>query len=95
MSLAMLLDSQPFVELKTKEIKLMATKEEKHNFSLQIEILAEKLKVSYIEAITHHCEETGLEVELAATLLNESLKSKIEDEAQNLRYLPRSSRLPI
>ena len=36
----MLLDSQPFVELKTKEIKLMATKEEKHNFSLQIETLA-------------------------------------------------------
>jgi hypothetical protein len=36
-----------------------------------------------------------LEVEIAATLLNETLKSKIESEAQQLRYLPRGSKLPL
>jgi hypothetical protein len=96
MSLAMLFDSE-FVEQSTskREIILMATKEEKLNFSLQIETLAATLGISYIEAITHHCEATGLEVEMAATLINDSLKSKIECEAQHLRYLPRASRLPI
>ena len=96
MSLAMLFDSE-FVEQSTskREIILMATKEEKQNFSLQIETLAATLGISYIEAITHHCEATGLEVEMAATLINDSLKSKVECEAQQLRYLPRGSSLPI
>lgn len=78
-----------------KEIVLMATKEEKQNFSLQIEMLAAKLEISYIEAVTHHCEETGLEIEMAATMINENIKSKIEGEAQELRYLPRGSSLPL
>lgn len=94
MSLEMLFDNVD-PSLLRKEIVLMATKDEKHNFSLQIEMLAVKLNVSYIEAITHHCEMTGLEIEMAATMINESLKSKIQSEAQELRYLPRGSSLPI
>ena len=75
----------------------MATKEEKNNFSIAIERLTADKRISYIEAITLHCEETGLEVELAATLVNDILKAKIKMEAQELRYLPRStsSTLPI
>ena len=53
----------------------MATKEEKNNFSIAIERMTANKKISYIEAITLHCEETGLEVELAATLINDILKS--------------------
>jgi hypothetical protein len=73
----------------------MATKEEKNNFSIAIEEIALTRRVSYIEAITEYCDQIAMEVELAATLVNENLKSKIEAEAQQLRYLPRSSRLPI
>jgi hypothetical protein len=73
----------------------MATKEEKNNFSIQIESLVIEKEITYIEAITQYCEETGLEVELAATLVNDVLKSKIKSEAQQLRYLPRSSKLPL
>ena len=94
MSLEMLFDNVD-TSLLRKKFVLMATKEEKYNFSIQIEMLAAKLQISYIEAITHHCEETGLEIEMAATMINESLKSKIEGEAQQLRYLPRGSSLPI
>ena len=36
-----------------------------------------------------------LEIEVAATLINESLKSIIEGEAMELRFLPRGSRLPL
>jgi Phage late-transcription coactivator len=73
----------------------MATKEERNDFSLSIEKIVEELDLSYIDAITHHCEETGLEIELAASLVNDTLKSKLECEAQQLRYLPRSAALPI
>jgi hypothetical protein len=60
-----------------------------------IEEMASKMNLSLIDAITHYCEESGLEVEVAASLINENLKSKIEVEAQTLRFIQRSSRLPI
>jgi hypothetical protein len=73
----------------------MATREEKNNFCIMIEEMASKMNLSLIDAITHYCEESGLEVEVAASLINENLKSKIEVEAQTLRFIQRSSRLPI
>lgn len=73
----------------------MATKEEKTNFSIAIEKLAIEKNLTYIESISHYCEETSMEIELAATLVNDVLKSKIKAEAQQLRYLPRTSKLPI
>jgi hypothetical protein len=48
-----------------------------------------------MDAVATYCEENNLEIEIAATLINDSLKSLIQGEAQELRYLPRSSRLPI
>lgn len=92
MSLAILYDDYQIKEIPKKS---MPTKDEKNSFSLNIESVVIELELSYIEAITHYCEETGLEVEVAATLLNETLKSKIEMEAQELRFLPRGSSLPI
>jgi hypothetical protein len=48
-----------------------------------------------MDAITTYCESTELEVEMAATLINETLKDLIESEASELRYLPKSGKLPI
>lgn len=73
----------------------MATRDEMNSFSMMIESLANRLKISHIDAITYHCELVDMEVEVAATLVNDSLKSKIELEAQNLNYLEKSSRLPL
>ena len=73
----------------------MATREEKNAFSIQIEMLAAKTGLTHIETITTYCEDIGLEVEVAATLINDSLRMRIDAEAQELRYLPRSSKLPI
>jgi len=100
MSLATLLDCDtneiPNIRKRRKlEKKFMATKDERNAFSMTIETIAVQYRVSHIEAITMHCEETGLEIEMAAGLVNDGLKSKIEAEAQNLRYLPRGSKLPI
>jgi len=73
----------------------MATKEEQRNFSLIIDKIVEEKKISYIDAIVHHCEKTGFEVELAATLLTPLVKSKISDEAQSLNLIKKVRKLPI
>lgn len=73
----------------------MTTREEKNTFSAMIEERALRNGVKVIEAITDYCEEVGLEVEVAATLINPILKAKIEEEAQALRFLQRSAKLPI
>lgn len=71
------------------------TKEEKTTFSLNIQCLAQKKDISHLEAVVMHCEETGLEIEVAAMLIDESLKDKIEQEAKKLRYIQRTSELPL
>jgi len=73
----------------------MTTKEEKNNFSMMIEDRASKLGTTHLEVIMDYCESTGLEPEVAAVLVNQSLKSKLEDEARDLRFLPKGSKLPI
>ena len=51
---------------------------------------------NYIEAIVEYCKETGLEIEVAATLINQNLKAKIENDAMDNNMLKeKGSRLPI
>lgn len=73
----------------------MATKEEQKNFSSLIQSIVEEKNLSYIDAIVHHCEQTGFEIELAATLLTAVIKSKISDEAQSLNLIKKVNKLPI
>lgn len=73
----------------------MASKDEQKEFSALIEKIAKDNKLSYIDAIVLHCEETGFEVEMAATLLTPPLKSKISDEAQSLNMIKKVRALPI
>ena len=73
----------------------MATREEKNNFSMMIMNMAILEKIDHMDAITTYCERNNLEIEVAATLINDSLKSIIEGEAMELRFLPRGSRLPL
>ena len=59
----------------------MATKEEKNKFSYTIDYFAANTGLTYLDAILDYCEKTGLELELAASLINENLKEKIEVQA--------------
>jgi len=73
----------------------MPTKSEIKDFSMMIEELALKLKCNRMDAILHHCKETGLEVEVASTLISSALKARIKEEAQELNLIKKSSKLPI
>jgi hypothetical protein len=74
----------------------MPTKDEMLKFSMRIEDLVAVTDYTYIEAITEHCKKTGLEIEVAATLITPNLKSKIQEQAERTNLLKtKNSRLPI
>ena len=73
----------------------MPTREEIKQFSIMIETLAAAENLGLMDAICHHCKESGLEIEVAATLISSALKSRIKEEAQSLNLIKKSSRLPI
>ena len=67
------------------------------DFQDEIDKLVKNKGMEYIEAVVYFCETTGLEIESAASLIKSSAKMKavIQNEAENLNYLPKSARLPI
>jgi hypothetical protein len=74
----------------------MPTKDEMLKFSLQIEQVVANTDYTYIEAIAEHCKGTGLELEVAASLITPNLKSKIYEQAERLNMLKvKGNRLPI
>jgi hypothetical protein len=74
----------------------MPTKDEMAKFARTIEESVAKTGYTYIEAIVTYCQETGLEMEVAATLVNANLKAKIEDNAYNRNMMKeKAARLPI
>jgi hypothetical protein len=73
----------------------MPTKNEISEFSLMIEELANRLKCTRMDAILEHCKETGLEIEVASTLISAALKGRIREEAQDANMLRKTSKLPL
>ena len=65
------------------------------NINITLEELVARRKISYIEAIVEYADSIDVEIESIAKLLNQSIKDKIELEAQNLNMLKKSARLPL
>jgi Phage late-transcription coactivator len=66
-------------------------------FFENIERIVYDKDVSYMDAVLLFCEDTGIEIEVAASLVQGTLKSKIKIEAEELHFLPKSNtaKLPI
>jgi hypothetical protein len=74
----------------------MPTKDEMAKFAKSIEEFVASTNFNYIEAIVEYCKLTGLEIEVAATLINSNLKAKIENVAMDNNMLKeKGARLPI
>lgn len=69
--------------------------EEIRKFSTMIDDMANDMLCNRLDAILHHCEQTGLEVEVASTLISNVLKSKIREESERENLVKKSSKLPI
>ena len=66
-------------------------------FMQEIDKLVEEKKMDYIEAVMYYCNVNDIEIETAASLIKGSakMKAKIQFEAENQNYLPKSGKLPI
>jgi putative aminopeptidase FrvX len=74
----------------------MPTKEEQKKFAFAIDSMVANTDYNYIEAIIEYCKQSGLEIEMAAKLINKTLKKKIESDAMNNNLLKvKNSKLPI
>lgn len=71
------------------------TKDEIRDFSLKVEEVAELCDIHCMDAIVQLCEETGIEVEVAATLISSHLKARIREEAQSINLIKKVSKLPL
>lgn len=66
-----------------------------NEFSLHIEQLVKEKKLTYMEAVLHYCEENYLEPSDITSLINKSLKDKIEMDFRELNYLPKQAQLDV
>ena len=57
--------------------------------------MAEETREPIMDTIVSYCEKTGLEIDIASTLISSSLKSKIREEAQELNLLKKTAKLPV
>ena len=64
-------------------------------FMENIENLVQQTRMTYIDAVMHYCEENKLEPETAGKMIGGKLKQNIQDEAENLHLIQRTSKLPI
>ena len=65
------------------------------DLNLTIEEIVKNTELSYMEAVLDYAKKSEIEPEAMAKMLNQSIKDKIEVEAQNLNMLKRTAKLPI
>lgn len=73
----------------------MPTKNEISEFSDKIIEIVETEGCTIMDAIVSLCEKTGMEIDIASTLVSNALKSKLREEAESLNMLKKSSKLPL
>lgn len=66
-----------------------------NEFSLHIEQIVRDQRISYMDAVLEYCKENYLEPDDVASLINKSLKDKIEMDFRELNYLPKQAKLDV
>ena len=67
----------------------------REKFSQIVERTVIEKRLSYMDAIVWWCEENEFDIQDVNKLISPLIKEKIKVEAENLNFLPKSSRLPI
>ena len=71
----------------------MATKITPKKFSIIIEELVNTKRLTHLEAVIHYCEQEGLEAHTITRWISPTMKEKIQYDAEQLNYLPKTSSL--
>jgi hypothetical protein len=62
-----------------------------------IESIRQQENLSYMDAILAYCEKNGVEVETVGDMVKNIpvLRAKVQEEAEALHFLPKTSKLPL
>lgn len=84
------------MEIQTNQSEFTPVKTLK-DFQREIDQLAFEKRIDFMEAVLLYCEITGMEIEVAGSLIKSSakMKARIQDEAEALNFFPKTSKLPI
>lgn len=63
------------------------------DFSLHIEEIAAKQRMSHMDAVLHYCAENYLEPDEVVSLISKSLRDKIEMDMRESNLLPKTATL--
>ena len=64
-------------------------------FTLLIEELVHTKHLTYLEAVCYYCEQKGLETNTVTKWISPAMKEKIQYDAEQLNYLPKTTALPL
>ena len=64
------------------------------DFTITIEHIKKSKNMSYMDAIQHYCLQNNVELETIGKLVQGSLKQKVREEAEELHFIPKTTRIP-
>jgi len=64
-------------------------------FGILIETMVLTKNMSYMDACLEYCSDNNVEPNSLGRLVNKSLKQKIQVEAEELHYFPKTNTLPV
>lgn len=67
-------------------------------FLREIELIrGDSKEVSFLDAVVHYCEQKNLDIDEVGNFIKKNvlLKSKIQEDAESLNYIEKSSQLPL
>lgn len=66
-------------------------------FYKEIDKLVKNNNLTYMDAIVYYCERNEIEIETAAAMIkgNFRIKSQIQQEGEQLNFLPKTAKLPV
>jgi dephospho-CoA kinase len=62
-------------------------------FVAEVEALVKAKKMSYMDAVLYVCEKNDIEPERIVRFIDKGMKEKIQVNAEELNYLPKTSRI--
>lgn len=66
-----------------------------NEFSLHIEHIVKEKRLNHMDAVLEYCKENFLEPSDISSLINKSLKDKLEVNFREMNYLPKQAKLDV
>ena len=64
------------------------------DFTITIEHIRRSKNMTYMDAIQYYCESNNIVVETIGKLVQGALKQKIREEAEELHFFPKTTKIP-